>query len=210
MDNLMITEIYTKEKSDTFAQINVSQGNGRMPTDHYYAGIAVKQQGVYLAKAVLYINKGISYKDRNVGLVGVYEAQENEEAVRQLFQAIEKRAKEQGVDFLIGPMNGSTWENYRFHDHPEKPLFIVALKHEPYYAKQWKSIGFEPIAHYDSAIATVVPRRSERLGQLESRSLRNGVILPGLARDNYVPDLKKLHPSLHASFNPNVLYSPIS
>ncbi|MBD1426417.1 hypothetical protein [Sphingobacterium arenae] len=210
MDNLMITEIYTKEQSDTFAQINVSQGNERMPTDHYYAGIAVKQQGVYLAKAVLYINKGISYKDRNVGLVGAYEAQENEEAVSQLFQTIEKQAKEQGVDFLIGPMNGSTWENYRFHNHPEKPLFFMEMKHEPYYAKQWKSIGFEPIAHYYSAIAAVAPRRNEKIDKLKSRLLRDGVIIRGLDRDNYVADLKKLHPFLHDSFKQNFLYSPIS
>ncbi|PRD55777.1 hypothetical protein [Sphingobacterium gobiense] len=210
MDNLMVIEIYTKEQSDTFAQINVSQRNERMPTDHYYTGIAVKQQDVYLAKAVLYINKSISYKDRNVALVGAYEAQENEEAVHKLFQNIEKRAIEQGVDFLIGPMNGSTWENYRFHDHPQKPLFFMEMKHEPYYAMQWKSIGFKPLAHYYSAIATVAPRQNEKIDKLKSRLLRDGVIIRGLDKDNYVADLKKLYPFLHDSFKQNFLYSPIS
>ncbi|RZF61317.1 GNAT family N-acetyltransferase [Sphingobacterium corticibacterium] len=210
MDNLIITEIYTKEQSDTFAQINVSPGNERMPMDHYYVGIAVKRQGVYLAKAVLYLNKGILYEEKNVGLVGAYEAQENEEAVQKLFRAIEKQAKEKDVNFLIGPMNGSTWENYRFHDHPEKPLFFMEMKHEPYYAKQWQSIGFEPIAHYYSAIAAVAPRQNEKIDKLKSRLLRDGVIIRGLDKDNYVADLKKLYPFLHDSFKQNFLYSPIS
>lgn len=210
MDNIITTEIYDKDQSDTFARIHVSQEHERIPTDHYYAGIAVKQQDVYLAKAVLYINTGISYQDKNVGLVGAYEAQENEEAVRQLFQTIEKLAKEQGVHFLVGPMNGSTWENYRFHDHPEKPLFFMEMKHQPYYANQWKPIGFEPIAHYYSAIAPVAPRRNEKIDQVKNRLLRNGVIIRGIDMDDYETDLKKLYPFLHESFKQNFLYTPIT
>ncbi|HLT88762.1 MAG TPA: hypothetical protein VKZ57_14320 [Sphingobacterium sp.] len=210
MDNLMTTEIYDKDQSDAFARINLSQENERIPTDHYYTGIAIKQQDVYLAKAVLYINKEISFKDKNVGLVGAYEAQENEEAVEQLFQAIEKRAKEQGLDFLIGPMNGSTWENYRFHDHPQKPLFFMEMKHHHYYAKQWKSIGFQPIAHYYSAVATIAPRRNDKIGQIKNRLLRDGIVIRKIGMDNYKADLKKLYPFLLESFKQNFLYTPIS
>lgn len=207
---MMTTEIYDKDQSDTFARINVSQENEYIPTDHYHAGIAVKQQDNYLAKAVLYINKGIKYQYKNVGLVGAYEAQENEEAVRQLFQTVEKLAKEKGLDFLIGPMNGSTWENYRFHDHPENPLFFMEMKHQSHYAKQWKSMGFQPIAHYYSAIATVTPRRNEKIDQVKSRLFRDGVVIRGIDMDNYEADLKKLYPFLHESFKQNFLYTPIS
>ena len=206
----MIIEIYTKDRSDTFAQIHVSKEHERIPMDHYFIGIAVKQRDIYLAKAVLYLNQGILYEEKNVGLVGAFEAQENEGAVQKLFQAIEKQAKEQGVDFLIGPMNGSTWENYRFHDHSEKPLFFMEMKHEPHYVKQWKSIGFEPLAHYYSAIASVTPRRNKKIDELKTKMLRDGISLRELDHDNYTADLKKLHPFLHDSFKHNLLYSAIS
>src|SRR3546814_4262636 len=121
----MTTEIYPIEAYSTFRRQHLFTEHERIPTDHYHAGIVVSQGDVCLATAVLYINPHIQYKNTRVGVVGAYRAVEDKEAVACLFRAIEKLARAAGLDFLIGPMNGSTWEDYRFHDHPEKQLFFM-------------------------------------------------------------------------------------
>lgn len=210
MNYMMTTDVYYIDAYDAFAQQHVLLENERIPADHYHAGIVVTQQGVCLAAAVLYINPHMHYQDKHVGVVGAYGATENREAVASLFREIEKLAREAGLDFLIGPMNGSTWADYRFHDHPEKPLFFMEMKHRPYYPDQWKSVGFTPIAHYYSAIAPIVPRENERIERVKGRLLRDGVTFRALDIANYETDLKKLHPFLHESFQQNFLYTPIS
>lgn len=210
MDHVMKTELYYKEQYEAFANCAVSGENERIPIDHYYVGIVVKQMDICLAKAVLYINPTMHDENRHIGVVGAYEAKQNEEAVSTLFRTIEKLAKEHGLDFLIGPMNGSTWENYRFHDHADKPLFFTEMKHRAYYSEQWKTIGFQPIANYYSAIASIVPRQNARLEQVKNRLLVDGISIRPIDLDNYETELKKLHPFLHESFQHNFLYSPIS
>src|SRR5690606_13869077 len=84
------------------------------------------------------------------------------------------------------------------------------MKHHHYYAKQWKSIGFQPIAHYYSAVATIAPRRNDKNGQIKNRLLRDGIVIRKIGMDNYKADLKKLYPFLLESFKQNFLYTPIS
>lgn len=206
----MKIEIYYKQQYRALFQCMMSGEHEHIPVDHYYAGVVVSQEGTYLAKAVLYINPNMHYGAKQVGFVGVYEAEENEEAVSMLFHAIEKRAKEQGLDFLIGPMNGSTWENYRFHDHPDTPLFFMEMKHRAYYPEQWESVGFRPMANYYSAIAPLVPGQNDRLEHVKNRLLEDGVYIRPINMDNYEAELRKLYPFLQESFQHNFLYSPIS
>lgn len=206
----MTTDVYLIDAYDAFAQQHVLLENDRIPADHYHAGIVVTQHGDCLAAAVLYINPHMHYQDKRVGVVGAYGATENSAAVASLFRAIEKLAREAGLDFLVGPMNGSTWEDYRFHDQPEKPLFSLEMKHRPYAPDQWKSVGFKPIAQYYSAIAPVVPRENDRIERVKSRLLRDGVTFRAIDIANYEADLRKLHPFLHESFQQNFLYTPIS
>lgn len=206
----MKAEIYYKEQYSLFIPCTVLGEKERVPMDHYHAGIVIKQGDSCLAKAVLYINPNMSYADKRIGLVGAYEAEENKVAVSMLFQAIEKLAKEQGLDYLIGPMNGSTWENYRFHDDSDKSLFFTGMKHRQYYPKQWKSVGFRPMANYLSTIAPIVPQQNNRLEQVKNRLLADGVRIRPINMDNYEAELKKLYPFLQESFQHNFLYSPIS
>ncbi len=210
MDHVMKTEVYHIGAYGPFTQQHVLIEGERIPTDHYHAGIVVKQRDACRAAAVLYINPYMQYQDRRVGVVGAYGAVEDSDAVACLFRAIEKLAGEAGLDFLIGPMNGSTWEDYRFHDHPEKPLFFMEMKHRPHHPDQWKSVGFKPVAHYYSTIAPLITREDDKSAQVKDRLIRDGITFRSIDIENYEADLKKLYPFLHASFKQNLLYTPIS
>ena len=65
-----------------------------------------------------------------------------------------KEAKKLNYGFLIGPMNGSTWDNYRFSLHNNFNNFLLEPYHPVYYNQQFLSAGFKPIAHYSSRMNT--------------------------------------------------------
>ena len=176
----------------------------------YHDAGVVKQGGDCLAAAVLYNNPHMVYEDKRPGIIGAYGATENKAAVSRLFQAAEAIARQAGMDFLIGPMDGSTWEDYRFHDHPKRPLFFMEMQHPPYYPRQWQSAGFQPIAHYFSATGMLTSRTAPRVEQVKSRLLQDGVTFRGIDTGNYEAELGKLHPFLHESFKQNRFYTPIS
>lgn len=205
-------EVYYPQQED-FSVFDHTQINGikeSAPREHLFAGVVVWKGNMAAAKAALYINPHVHYQSFSPALVGAYQALDEQGTVRLLFDTMERIAREKGKNYLIGPMNGSTWEDYRFHDQPEKPLFFMEMKHKVYYAEQWKSIGFQPTARYLSAIAPIVPRQNDKIEQVKTRLLREGVTIRSIAMDHYEADLKKLYPFLHESFKQNFLYTPIS
>ena len=209
MDYRMTTHCYPISEYDTFARQHVLRGNRLIPTDHYHTGIVVKAGGNCLAAAVLYVNPHMAIPGRRPGIIGVYGATENTAAVSRLFETAEALAGEAGLDFLIGPMDGSTWEDYRFHDHPERPLFLMEMQHPSYYPNQWKSAGFQPVAHYFSTTAPLFERPDTRMEQVKSRLLHDGITFRGIDHANYGAELRKLHPFLLEAFKQNRFYTPI-
>lgn len=205
-------EVYYPQHED-FSVFEHTQINGikeSVPREHLFAGVVVWSGNIAAAKAALYINPHLHYQSFSPAVVGAYQASDDLDAIRLLFDMVERIACEQGKDYLIGPMNGSTWENYRFHDHPAIPLFFMEMKHKAYYPEQWKTIGFQPIARYLSAIAPIVPQQNDKIEQVKKRLLYDGVTIRSIDMGNYEADLKKLYPFLHESFKQNFLYTPIS
>lgn len=204
-------EIYYpyQEHFSVFEQTMVNGVQEPVPKTHLFVGIIVWKENIATAKAALYFNPYIRYKTFSPALVGAYQALEASDSVQVLFQEIEKIGGGQGKDYLIGPMNGSTWEDYRFHDDPDIPLFFMEMKHNACYPKQWKSVGFRPMAHYLSTIAPVEPHQNQKIEQVKRRLLRDGVTIRPIEMDHYEAELRKLHPFLHESFQQNFLYTPI-
>lgn len=207
---MMKAEIYTQDRFSDFVQIKITDEKERVPSDHYHIGVVVKEWETPLAKAVLYINPDLDYQDKKVGLIGAYAAQENQQIVTLLFQTIKQLATEEGINFLIGPMNGSTWESYRFHDTFDKPFFFLEMKHPGYYPKQWQEAGFRPISTYYSAMGEIVPRDNAHALEIEKRLHEDGIIIREIDLGHYEEELHRLYPFLHESFKHNFLYTPIS
>lgn len=205
-------EVYYQQNEDfsVFEHAEINAVQEPVPREHLFAGVIVWKGNIAAAKAALYLNPYLLYESFSPAVVGAYQAMDDLDAARLLFNEIKKIAREKGKDYLIGPMNGSTWENYRFHDHPDNPLFFMEMKHPTYYPEQWKLNGFQPVARYLSAIATVVPRQNNKIEEAKSRLFQNGVTIRNIDLDNYETDLKKLYPFLHESFKQNFLYTPVT
>lgn len=180
------------------------------PKAHFYHGVLVKALDRTLASAVLYLNTDIVFEDKITGFIGAFEAEDNPEGVSLLFAEIEQIAKALGLNFLIGPMDGSTWENYRYHDSPALPLFLMEMEHPGYYPTLWMQSGFRPISSYYSSESFELQHDDEAVSANRARLAREGIHIHSIELSRYEEELDNLYPFLLNAFASNFLYSPLS
>ncbi|MEL6135362.1 MAG: hypothetical protein AAFR59_18545, partial [Bacteroidota bacterium] len=84
------------------------------------------------------------------GFIGWYACDEDEVLSSALLQAAIDWLRSEGVTHIWGPLNGSTWYNYRFNLSGEPSSFQGEPIHPSYYLAQWKAAGFTESVHYHS------------------------------------------------------------
>ncbi|MEP6626724.1 MAG: hypothetical protein ABJA32_02025 [Ginsengibacter sp.] len=162
------------------------------------------------ARAVLYQNPGLFYQGETVITIGNYECVENDFISSFFLAHLIKEAKKLNPDYLIGPMNGSTWDHYRFSLHNDFENFLLEPYHPVYYNHQFQSAGFRPVAHYSSRINTDFFSDEGTVLLKEKRLFENGLKLRNIDLDNFDEELKKLYPFVNAAFKNNFLFSTIA
>ncbi|MCX6351948.1 MAG: hypothetical protein NTX03_08805 [Bacteroidetes bacterium] len=162
-----------------------------------------------IAQAVLYLNPNLKYEGKNSAAVGNYEAIENAEVSSFLFNTIKKTAKENGADFLIGPMNGSTWDSHRFATQTTE-LFLSENFHHHYYIRQFAENGFEEIADYVSTRDVEMENNSPAIQKVEKRFENMGISIREINLDNWHHEMEIVYNLCITAFADNFLYTPIT
>lgn len=88
-------------------------------------------------------------KDDN-GYVGFYESFDDPEASNLLLKSVEEKAKQDGKNNLLGPIDASFWIKYRFKINHFEKLYTGEPYNKEYYLKLWESYGFTITNHYTS------------------------------------------------------------
>lgn len=143
------------------------------------------------------------------GQLGFFEAENNLDAVKFLFDEVKKYAKSKGFDYLIGPINGSTWKKYRVTLPSNNPPFLLDNYNKPYYAELFEKCGFETIANYTSSICQNLDRDYSRLDKFSSIFEKKGVKIRKFDQNNFERDIRKIYDVSVKSFVNNFLYTPI-
>lgn len=143
------------------------------------------------------------------GQLGFFEAENNLDAVKFLFDEVKKYAKSKGFDYLIGPINGSTWKKYRVTLPSNNPPFLLDNYNKPYYAELFEKCGFETIANYTSSICQNLDRDYSRLDKFSSIFEKKGVKIRKFDPNNFERDIRKIYDVSVKSFVNNFLYTPI-
>ena len=166
------------------------------------------ENGAIKARAALYDNPHLLFEGKKAACVGNFESTEDPEIAAELLKYIEKEATNLGADYLIGPMNGSTWENYRFsldHDHPN---FFLEPFHHLYYNELFVTAGFVPISRYSSHIEKDLPCDYPDVLKREKELEENGMTIRGIDLLNFDSELERLYPFTAGAFSENFLYTP--
>jgi predicted N-acetyltransferase YhbS len=149
------------------------------------------------------------YGAERLGVIGHYGAATEAEGLT-ILQAAARELSRRGCTFAVGPMDGNTWRRYRLvvERGTEPPFFL-----EPTNPDDWPShylaAGFDPLAHYFSALNTDLSRRDERMTGVAERLANVGVTIRQIDLEHFDRDLERIYGVAEVAFREAFLYTPL-
>jgi GNAT superfamily N-acetyltransferase len=166
--------------------------------------------GQAVARCSLWRRRTPAYADHRVGFVGHYAVSDPAAAPVLLDAALERLATE-GCTLAIGPVDGNTWQRYRFlTERGSEPPFLLEPDNPDEWPGQFTAAGFAPLAQYYSALNDNLTPDERRLADLERRVAERGVTVQPLRAERFDEEMRRVHALSLLSFRDNFLYSPIS
>ena len=162
------------------------------------------------ARCALWWRETPQLDGHRVGAIGQYEASDDSAASALLAEACRLLA-ERGCHLAVGPMDGNTWQKYRFviERGTEAPFLMEPTNPESWPA-HFATAGFAPLAYYFSALNADLTVRDARLPELHSRFVERKVTLRTLRMDDFEAELQRIYGVAEHAFTDNYLYTPIS
>lgn len=144
------------------------------------------------------------YPNDKTGYLGNFYAQSQDIAFELLSTAQEK-FKKNGVETIFGPINGSTWNQYRFvtSGFTNKPFLFEPFNPEAY-PRYFIEFGFENAASYESSILKTQSEFAPQKHPSADIELRQFNMADSLG------ELSKMYKVATEAFADNFLYSDIS
>jgi len=163
-----------------------------------------------VGRFAIYTNPSLNYKGKNAATIGSYECEEIQESANHILSFAKEKAKSLDFEFLIGPMEGSTWNSYRFSVSNQTPNFFMEPYHNTYYNQQFTNFGFTTIADYFSDIDTSLNYDDELLNNFQENLEKQGGKLRNINLDDAENELLKIGEFSIESFSKNFLFSSIT
>jgi len=184
---------------------------GNDPVDTLLEGCHVLlKDGNPVGRFAFYENPNLNYEDKRVCTIGSFECVNDLAISNQLLSHSVELAKEKEYQFIIGPMEGSTWNNYRFSHHNKSPNFFMEPFHHEYYASFFEDFGFKSIADYISNLDTEISFEEGTIAKFEKIYKDKGAIFRNLDLSNLEDELRKIARFNNDAFSKNFLFTPIS
>jgi GNAT superfamily N-acetyltransferase len=166
--------------------------------------------GEVTARCSLWWDDTPPYDGQRLGLAGHYAARDAG-AAGELLRAACAELKDQGCTVAVGPMDGNTWRRYRLlTERGAEPAFFLEPDNPDEWPGHFTGNGFEPLAHYFSALTTDLARRDGRMGRVAARMDELGVVIRPLRADDFAGELARIYDVSEESFARNFLYTPVS
>lgn len=191
-NNLALPDLETIKSSNASASWALIEGNN------------------LLALCSVWLEKTPSFESYNSCTLGNFFAIDNASGNTILDYAFDFLRKS-GKDYVIGPMNGNTWQNYRFVSaDSEHPSFFMEPQSVPFWTSIFIDSGFEVIAEYSSSISEQLDYADRSIDKLHARIKQHGLVVRPFNMERSDEELKRVHQLSLTSFSRNYLYTDIS
>ncbi|MFZ5553346.1 MAG: hypothetical protein ACOZCO_09540 [Bacteroidota bacterium] len=186
------------------------QGQSKLNEKYLFRSFSIEENGNTRACAALYFNPGISHNGKKTFLLGNYECENDFYISEKLFQHIFQTCTENDIDYLIGPMNGSTWNAYRFCVEKTGNPFFLEPDQPDWYPEQFHLSGFDILADYISSRQTLLHPMDERTKNRKAELENENIEFRKFRKNNFYEEINKLYPLCIKTFSENFLYTPLS
>ncbi|BBM45089.1 hypothetical protein JMUB4039_1161 [Leptotrichia trevisanii] len=146
----------------------------------------------------------------NVNILEKYQKNETE-----IFNQIFENLKKDCIETIIGPLNGTTWNTYRYvTDRGNHPPFLLEPFNKDYYVKLFEKIGFKPLTYYISTIMenmNPVQRGnlSKKIEKLRKFDFYKDITVKSAENEDLLVVLNKVYNLTIEAFKNNFLYSEL-
>jgi len=173
------------------------------------ACLVAMQDGVPAGRLCVYLNPAIRYDGNPVMLFGNFECVDDVAVCRALMDEVERIAAEHQCACVIGPMNGSTWEDYRISLSCTGQHFFTDLLMPDYYHALLEQSGYQIQERYYSCISGV--KYDLVIDQSHVQYLAdNNVRVRNIDLAAFEDELSNVYKLSSEAFTGNAFYSPIS
>lgn len=181
------------------------------PTQIASASLLVRDaQEEIVARCSLWWRNVPPHPQHKLGLIGHYEAADDRVAAQLLLAACVHLAAN-GCTLAVGPMDGSTWQPYRFvTESSGAPPFFLEPQQPAAWPAQFVTHGFAPLAEYYSTLTTDLTVRDARVEATAQRLTAQGITIRALRADDYTNELARLYAVAARAFQNNFLFTPIT
>ena len=152
-------------------------------------------------------------KTSYIGNVNIHEKYRKNED--KLFNKVFEELKKRGIKTIIGPLNGTTWNIYRYvTDKRNHPPFLMEPFNEDYYVELFEKIGFKALAYYISTIMenmNPVQRGhlSKKIEKLKKFDYYKDITVKSAENKDLITLLNKIYDLTIEAFKNNFLYSEL-
>ena len=152
-------------------------------------------------------------KTSYIGNVNIHEKyRKNEE---QLFNKIFEELKKEGIETIIGPLNGTTWNTYRYvTEKGNGRPFLMEPWNEDYSVSLFEKLGFKPLAGYISTVMEGMDsdgRRNlnKKIEKLKKFDYYKDIRVESAENKDLLTVLNKVYDLTVEAFKNNFLYSKL-
>ena len=177
--------------------------------EHLLSCHVLIDEGVPVGRFAIYKNDDLKYKSRNAVSIGAYACVNDDFVASKLLTLAFNICKEIGYDYVIGPMNGSTWNQYRFKTSKSEDSFFLDVHNPDYYNKQFQQAGFLPIAQYFSNLDEGLNYDAVQLDKFDSYYREKGAVIRNIDLSNLEEELVAIADFSNLAFANNFLFTPI-
>lgn len=171
--------------------------------------LAVERDRRLAARCSLWWSKVPPLEAARAGYIGHYAAADDRAAETLLESACRQLAKHRCA-IAIGPIDGSTWREYRFVvERGGEPPFFLEPDNPDEWPAQFVRCGFTILARYTSALTEALDRVDDRVHRALDRLAAGGVRVRAFDRGRPEADLGSIYDVSVDSFSRNFLYTPI-
>ncbi len=112
--------------------------------------------------------------------------------------------------YIISPMDGSTWNNYRFASFQPQSPFFLETTNEEYPLQQFKKLGYKVYANYISSISNKIFHYWEKNKSKYDSFIEMGMEFHNFNLDQAEEEFRDLATFCNSAFRKNLFFSPIS
>ncbi len=172
--------------------------------------VILLEREVEKATATCYYKNTPIVKEKNIGCIGEFKA-ENKEYGVLILKKCEKILREKNVDLIVAPMNGNTWKKYRTlkYSNGDSTFLLEDVSPESH-NEILLNAGFKELYTYTSTKGYIKDAyTSVVLEMLEEKLEKEKISIRPFNTEKYREDLEKIYNVSIASFSRNPFYTPI-